>query len=739
MGSSSPAFAHHAPSQAGASSSPTNIRPLYLHPGSTHQAESDTSEQSQKPRIIHYDHSNRSFRAEGSIVSERPDHAEKMVEEKTKIEIIDVEGYRPHSDDSTPSPSPNVKAKDAKKRKLRDFLERTPTSKAFAHYEAKQLQDCHRRTLKSEAEVETSADAYPRRPFSGTDFNLPGATQESATQESHVAPSPIELHAAEVDIQLGDLTEIAARIAVASQHIRESHEQLADAYDRKTEVELEMDELRIKIHRSWENIQARQADPRDHDAWEAAQASSDDSQSFANIEAKLRDLTRKKRLIEIEINDRETKRQKIEEAVAAFISPKGSVELENLEEVADAYVPPATGLNFQSDIDIFNEPQANDPVPDETSRVNADSQRNCDPSNPLYIHDDDLYLPSVGHIPANLGPGASICLDIDDFESPRADEAEELLKEDRLQQYRTAIRQLNDPHECLTGDTIDVLQKILKDDTEKTGISTAHTLLMHPLWLRVEALPANFPRAASTAHRILAVMHHEDPKHWTVGEINLLESTFKHYDSMNSELISIQVEERVLPWLNGMTGRDFTWHQVPSPRQLDGSSCGVHVLVTLGFLLDGKVPHDVAGADANRKVLLRLAANAFHLEFPGKAASLEEEEPDNVGPDTTVGSPYDLGYPKIPGNTEVILVESPCPSPLHESRSATHMQPEAPSTQSTVMEIDELENREEYGHDSGAAVTKGHELEIHELLSRQSYAISPSHRRRAYIEVADTD
>ncbi|KAI8263951.1 hypothetical protein K4K56_005467 [Colletotrichum sp. SAR 10_98] len=332
-----------------------------------------------EPQIIHYDHAQRTFRREGdpgritlallglatpvlfvdvtvlltsSTETDYVFHNSTVHrDEKSDVEITQIKAREPNPNEASASYC-DVAAKDPRKRVLFDFMSRTPSSTAFDKYEEKQLKrPCHPfedstgpvgevHHTGSQLEAVNAGGAYPRRPFQGTDFNL----SEQAAQSD--AAQPVSRpHVQATQAQVTQLTGIADRIATVIELLRHSDDQLSDAYDRMSEADLAIEELRTGMQRSWEKIQSQASDPRDREASNASGTTTPaSSDSFADIEAKLKDITRQKRLIEMEITGRESKRQRIEEAFAAFVPTQGLPGLERLEETADEYVPAHSGL-----------------------------------------------------------------------------------------------------------------------------------------------------------------------------------------------------------------------------------------------------------------------------------------------------------------------------------------------------------------------------------------------------------
>ncbi|KAH0438389.1 hypothetical protein CcaCcLH18_03376 [Colletotrichum camelliae] len=306
-----------------------------------------------EPEVIHYDHAQRTFRREGDPETDYVFHNSSVHrDEKSEVEITLIKARELNPNEASASYCDAAAAKDPRKRVLFDFMSRTPSSAAFDKYEEKLLkrpcpsfedppstiEDVHH--MGSQQQAANAGGAYPRRPFQGTDFNLSDQAAQSDAAQSVSRP-----HVQATQAQVTQLTGIAGRIATVCEHLRHSDNQLSDAYDRMSETDLAIEELRIDIQRSWDKIQSKACDPRDREGRDASDATTSPSNdSFADIEAKLKDLTRQKRLIDMEITDRESKRRRIEEAFSAFVPPQGCLGLERLEETADEYVPSVSSL-----------------------------------------------------------------------------------------------------------------------------------------------------------------------------------------------------------------------------------------------------------------------------------------------------------------------------------------------------------------------------------------------------------
>lgn len=146
-------------------------------------------------------------------------------------------------------------------------------------------------------------------------------------------------------------------------------------------------------------------------------------------------------------------------------------------------------------------------------------------------------------------------IDLDGTSSSGSTDLETRLRDECVTQYLGTMSRLTVPDERLMGDDIETLQKILFDRADSVSSIPCKSLLAHPLWLRLgRSLPAKLPQAASTARYILTVMHHEHPEHWTLGQLDLHERTFYHYDSLDLAGIQDQVSNEVVPWLENIAG-----------------------------------------------------------------------------------------------------------------------------------------------------------------------------------------
>ncbi|GKT61307.1 hypothetical protein ColTof4_01392 [Colletotrichum tofieldiae] len=91
-----------------------------------------------------------------------------------------------------------------------------------------------------------------------------------------------------------------------------------------------------------------------------------------------------------------------------------------------------------------------------------------------------------------------------------------------------AIQELQGWH-MLSGDSITVLQDVIGNSLKVPPT----TSILHPLYFRSEYyLPKALPRQVCTkqATTIIAIVHHGNPKHWTLVRISTTYGTVGHYD-----------------------------------------------------------------------------------------------------------------------------------------------------------------------------------------------------------------
>ncbi|KAF6798808.1 hypothetical protein CSOJ01_12649 [Colletotrichum sojae] len=255
-------------------------------------------------------------------------------------------------------------SKKRKTNRLAAYMARTTSSIAFAKFE-KLLDESPqpRNTLSDTANLKLGSpsvygepnterlDAYPSRPFQGADFDVPlpslETNEEGSVADAHADTEDGEGHtlSSSSTVDLAALARITEKITAVSKEIRLSDSQLADAHERLAEVNCEVRELAETFSRSWQEIESWQGNPRDTPNWNATPGlTTTKITSFNTIEVQLKDLTRKKRLIESEIQDREAKKKSVDEAMAAFLTSEKWTDLETLEDAANDYVPMTTGL-----------------------------------------------------------------------------------------------------------------------------------------------------------------------------------------------------------------------------------------------------------------------------------------------------------------------------------------------------------------------------------------------------------
>ncbi|TDZ19165.1 hypothetical protein Cob_v007955 [Colletotrichum orbiculare MAFF 240422] len=183
-------------------------------------------------------------------------------------------------------------------------------------------------------------DAYPCRPFQGVEFDFPEDSCVSTSQTS-AQDAPLD---GDTKKQLEALATISARIDAASRDIRDSQAQLDDAHDRLKDIDSEIEKLADTFRLSWEAIRLRHVDAQDGKGSADPTSFSQGVVSFAFIEAQLKELTRKKGLIETEINQREAKRERIDSAVRKYLIAQEGLGLGLLEDAAEEYVPRTTDI-----------------------------------------------------------------------------------------------------------------------------------------------------------------------------------------------------------------------------------------------------------------------------------------------------------------------------------------------------------------------------------------------------------
>lgn len=144
-------------------------------------------------------------------------------------------------------------------------------------------------------------------------------------------------------------------------------------------------------------------------------------------------------------------------------------------------------------------------------------------------------------------------IDLDETSSSSSNDLETRSRQDCVARYLGTMSRLEQPDERLTGDDIEALQNILFARAQNTSSIPRQSFLAHPLWLRLgRTLPATLPQAASTASYIFTVMHHKHPEHWTLGQLDLPQRTFHHYDSLDLPGIQDQVRDEIVPWLENI-------------------------------------------------------------------------------------------------------------------------------------------------------------------------------------------
>ncbi|KAF0318836.1 sentrin sumo-specific [Colletotrichum asianum] len=243
----------------------------------------------------------------------------------------------------------------------------------------------------------------------------------------------------------------------------------------------------------------------------------------------------------------------------------------------------------------------------------------------FYLEDEDVCLDHVDHNrqhavePLHLDLEGSDCSDLG--------AAQDKLPQQRYWQFEEAIFQLQGPRERLTGDTIELMQELIVDSALHRSEAANNALLMHPLWLKIDGdLPSRLPRAAFKARRVFAVIHHDSPLHWTLGEIDLAAHTFRHYDPMGDAEMIYKICQRVLNWLEDLTGDTFMMEDLTGPRQPDATSCGVYVLDALSYLIEENPLPEEADMMHLRQKLLQLATEGFDEDFPGETVNSHEDQ-----------------------------------------------------------------------------------------------------------------
>ncbi|KAF6823694.1 sentrin sumo-specific [Colletotrichum musicola] len=217
-------------------------------------------------------------------------------------------------------------------------------------------------------------------------------------------------------------------------------------------------------------------------------------------------------------------------------------------------------------------------------------------------------------------------IDLDETSSSGSNDLETRLRDESAMQYLGTMSRLNVPDERLMGDDIETLQKILFDRADSVSSIPCQSLLAHPLWLRLgRTLPAKLPQAASTARYIFSVMHHKSPEHWTLGQLDLHERTFYHYDSLDLAGVQDQVSNEVVPWLENVADINVGISKMRGPRQDDAVNCGIHVLHVLSCLLEGRPVPDRIEVAAFRHDMLRLVLQEGKAKFPDNDQILEFE------------------------------------------------------------------------------------------------------------------
>ncbi|KAK2731401.1 sentrin sumo-specific [Colletotrichum kahawae] len=248
--------------------------------------------------------------------------------------------------------------------------------------------------------------------------------------------------------------------------------------------------------------------------------------------------------------------------------------------------------------------------------------------DPIYLEDGDVYLDHVDHNPQHAVE--PLHLDIDGSDCFDLGAAEDKLEQQRYWQYQEAIYQLQGPGERLTGDTIELMQELIASSALGRSEAANEVLLMHPLWLKIDGdLPSRLPKTALKARRFFAVIHHDNPLHWTLGEIDLAAHTFRHYDPMGDEEMIYKVCQRVLTWLEELTGDAFMMEDLTGPRQPDATSCGIYVLDALSYLIEENPLPEEANMMHLRQKLLQLATEGFDEEFPGETVNSHEDQLDD--------------------------------------------------------------------------------------------------------------
>ncbi|KAF3802733.1 hypothetical protein GCG54_00013967 [Colletotrichum gloeosporioides] len=240
----------------------------------------------------------------------------------------------------------------------------------------------------------------------------------------------------------------------------------------------------------------------------------------------------------------------------------------------------------------------------------------------FHLENEDVHLDHVDHDRQHAVEPLHLDLDGSDCSDPGA--AEDKLEQQRYWQFEEAISQLQGPRDRLTGDTIELMQELIVDSALGRSEAANNALLMHPLWLKIDGdLPSKLPRAAFKARRVFAVMHHDNPLHWTLGEIDLTAHTFRHYDPMGDAEMIYKICQRVLTWLEELTGDAFMMEDLAS---LNSNSCGVYVLDALSYLIEENPLPEEADMMHLRQKLLQLATEGFDADFPGETVNSHEDQ-----------------------------------------------------------------------------------------------------------------
>lgn len=214
----------------------------------------------------------------------------------------------------------------------------------------------------------------------------------------------------------------------------------------------------------------------------------------------------------------------------------------------------------------------------------------------------------------------------------------------------------------LSSDTINCLQReilaTIRSNPSPHGRIWRDSTLLDPLaLLSAQAASTGWRRfREEDASFVIGCVHDSSPGHWTLAIFDCSASTILWYDPLPSPLRTEEASTRLRLLAEKNLGRpDFSFSELPGPRQIDGSSCGIFVLQTIhDFLLHGCLPSALE-LDKSRLRLVRfldpLDSTQAVSTKPIDHATVESTLPS--GPDRTASRDGEPPEPTIPHTSAI--------------------------------------------------------------------------------------